>query len=187
MSTRLPSLLLAAAAVVASYVVVVVGDLVPRFLQVSFKLKPEEIAGFMSYPTRFAVGSSWVFVVGVLLAFLVALLLFRLRPLHVLRVTVVALCVQGVVVWIAFFCYCYQGFCGPMCLHHGPEFDPIEFARFEAGVFPASLVAILIPLIGSFVSGSLPLGRVEPCASPNSGPATRPGKSRAGEGPASVS
>ena len=187
MSTRLPSLLVAAVAVVFSYLVLVVGDLVPRFLQVAFKLKPEEVTGFMSFPTRFATGSSWLFVVAVLLALSVGLVLFRLHPGHVVRVTVATLCVEAAVVWIAFFCYCYDGFCGPMSLHHGPKFDAIEFNRFGAGVFPVTLVMILIPLIGSLGSWSLPLRGAEPCAAPNGGPATRLGNPGVTERPPSVS
>lgn len=154
MNTRLPSLLLAAVAAAASYVVIVVGDFVPRFLEVGLKLKAEEVAAIMLPPTRFAVGSSWVFVVTLLLAVAVALLLFRMHPGQVVRVTVATLCVEAVVVWIAFFCYCYGGFCGPMSLHHGPEFDALEFCRFEGGVFPVTLVLILIPLIGCFAGRS---------------------------------
>ena len=187
MSTRLPSLLLAAAAIVGSYVVLVVGDLVPRFLQVAFKLKPEEVTGFMSFPTRFATGSSWLVVVAVLLALSVGLVLFRLHPGHVVRVTVATLCVEAAIVWIAFFCYCYDGFSGPMNLHHGPKFDAIEFSRFGAGVFPVTLVMILIPLMGLLGSWSLPSRRAEPCAAPSGGPATQLGNSRVTEGPPSVS
>jgi hypothetical protein len=187
MSTRLPSLLLAAVAVVASYVVLVVGDLVPRFFQVTFKLKQEEVAGFMSHPTRFATASSWVFVVAVLLALSVALLLFRLHPGHMVRVTVATLCVQGVIVWITFFCYCYDAFCGPMSLHHGPEFDPAQFFRFEVGVFPATLLFILIPLAGCFVRRSPSSVGAEPGAAPNGGPASHFSKPGLTEGPPSVS
>lgn len=152
-SARLPSLVLAAVTCVASYVVLVVGDLVPRFYQVTYKSKPEEVEGFMSPPTRFAAGSTWLFVLALLVALSVAVFLLWRHPEHTVRVTVAALCAEAAVVWIAFFCYCYGGFCGPMCLHHGPEFDAVEFLQFEAGVFPVTLVLNLIPLIGCVARG----------------------------------
>lgn len=144
-------MLLAAVAVVFSHLVLVVGKLVPRFLQVAFKLTTEEVVSFMSFPTRFATGFSWVFVVALLLALSVSLLALRLYPRHVVRVVVVSVCMQAIVVWVAFFCYCYNGFYGLMSLHHEPEFDLIDFTIFGAGIFPASLAVVLIPLVAAFL------------------------------------
>jgi hypothetical protein len=187
MNTRLATLFLAAMTAVASYVLLVINGLVPRFFQVTFRLKPDEVASFMLGPTRFAVGSSWVFAVVPVAALSAALFLVHLCPRHATRVVVAALCVEALTVWIAFFCYCYDGFCGPISLHRGPDFDAAEFCRFEAGVFPVTLILILIPLIGCLVRWSAPSVRAEPGAAPNGGPTTPLGSSGAAAGPPSVS
>lgn len=186
MSTRLPGLLLAATAAVGSYVVLIVGNLVPRFFEVAWNLRPGEVAGVVSPLTRFATTTSWVFVLAELLAVAVALLFFRLRPEQLIRVTVAALCVQGIVVWSALFCYCYDGFCGPMNLHHGPEFDLVRFCRFEAGVFPVTFLLMLLPLFACFVRRAPRSEALDTQAEPTGGPTVRSGDSGISERPPSL-
>ena len=45
------------------------------------------------------------------------------------------------------FCYCYDGFCGDVCMHHGPSFEVAEFFSCGYGVFPTTLMAIALPLL----------------------------------------
>jgi hypothetical protein len=101
----------------------------------------------MLAPTRVASEHTWVFVLGILLVVVASVIGLKRSPGNALQITVVGLCMQGALVWVAMFCFCYSGFCGPMTLHHGPAFDPAEFVSFEAGVFPITLAALLAPII----------------------------------------
>jgi hypothetical protein len=147
MKIRVPILLLAAAAVVSGYVVLLIGDVIPRFFQVAYKETTAGALDIMPVPTRFASEYAWLFALVVLLVVIVAALCLRHSPTNAILISTVGLCAQGAVVWAAMFCFCYKAFCGPMSLHHGPAFDPAEFVSFEAGVFPITLAALLAPII----------------------------------------
>jgi len=50
------------------------------------------------------------------------------------------------------FCFFYDGFLGPMSLHHQSQFEFIELVRFERGIFPIAFLSITAPLIFSLHS-----------------------------------
>lgn len=162
MKTRVSILMLGSFALVSSYIILLVGDFVPRFYEVAYKATLSEVTNvIMLAPTRFASQHAWVFALGILLVVVAGIVVLKRRPVNVLPVTVVALCVQGALVWSAMFCFCYGGFCGAMSLHHGPAFDPVEFVSFEAGVFPITLVALSAPVIAMCINRQKP-GAAEP-------------------------
>lgn len=154
MITHLSSLLLAATAVVLSHVLLFVGTIVPRFFQVAYQLKPNEVTNFMPPLTRFATKFSWVFVLAIILTLGLSVVQLWRYPRRTTQTIVFGLCAQGATVWFAMFCYCYEGLCGPMSIHHGPQFDFGELMQFGAGIFPITLTALLTPMLGLLVWGS---------------------------------
>ncbi len=147
MKTCAPVLLVLSSAVIAAYIVLLIGDTIPRYFQFAYKETTEGALAIMPAPTLFASRYAWVFAVAILLfTVLTAVSLIR-YPASAMLISTVGLCAQGAIVWIAMFCFCYKGFCGPMSLHYGPAFEPAEFASFEAGVFPITLAALLAPII----------------------------------------
>ena len=52
--------------------------------------------------------------------------------------------------WAAMFCFCYDGFTGPVSLTKGKPFSLANFIGFGWGVFPATLVLMLIPMVAVF-------------------------------------
>jgi NADH:ubiquinone oxidoreductase subunit 4 (subunit M) len=38
----------------------------------------------------------------------------------------------------------YDMFLGPVCLHHGPHFSPGEFVRYGFGIYPVSIVLVVL-------------------------------------------
>jgi hypothetical protein len=97
--------------------------------------------------TRFAADNHWAFTVVNAVLCLVAIGFLRRRPEKAPRIVLAAACGLGLGTWVAMFGYCYVGFTGPMCLHHEPEFDLLNFLAFGGGVFPVTL-AVLAALGG---------------------------------------
>lgn len=155
MKNRIPILcLLVSSGVACFYVILRVGSFLPRFFEVAYKLKSTEVVSFMHTPTRLASGHSWgfAFLLAVILAF--TCITLNRHPLRALQIAVVGLCAQGIVFWAAMFCFCYEGFCGPVSVHSGAQFSFVEFVKFEGGVFPVTLLGILIPVVAFGVFGS---------------------------------
>ena len=149
MKSRVLTLLLASSAVVLSYVILLVGNHVQRFFQIGYQATSAEASNLMPAPTRFASQYAWGFALAVLLFFIIAAVCSRRYPASNIQIVTAGLCGQGAVVWVAMFCFCYSGFCGPMTLHRGPAFDLGEFLGFEEAVFPITLAALLIPVFAS--------------------------------------
>ena len=55
-----------------------------------------------------------------------------------------------IVTWIWYFMICYDGFLGDMSLHHESSFDAVRFLSFCYGLFPITLIAMLMTVV-SFV------------------------------------
>ena len=148
MTTRIASFLLIASSVTFSFVCVLIAWLVPPAFRSLYGLKSlDEVRDFMPSITRVASDQSWfiaVLLAGVCLASLVAL---RRLPDRKVQCITVGLCAQGLVTWAAMFCLCFEGFTGPMSLHHGPEFGFPEFVSFGFGVFPVTLALVVTPLL----------------------------------------
>ena len=60
---------------------------------------------------------------------------------------------QLLVVWALGFCLCFGGFTDGGCLHHGPAFEFAQFLSAGYGLFPVTLVAILLPLVSAVAWG----------------------------------
>ena len=64
------------------------------------------------------------------------------------------LCLQGLIVWSAASCFCYDAFTGDMSLHRAAEFQFGTFLTACFGVFPATLLALLAPITAVALSGA---------------------------------
>ena len=141
--------LLVGSAVLTGYAILRLADNLPRYFIVAYGLEPGEVRNFMPIPTTFAVENSWIFVLllsAVLMSSILALRLSR----NSVRVVVNGLCLQWMLLWIAMFCYCYEGFSGPFSLRSGPKFSLIQFLTFEMALFPVSFLGILLPIVITF-------------------------------------
>jgi|GEM_PF-7026801 len=154
MSIRIPTLLLVSTAIVSAYLIFLIGDFVPRFFEVAYRETPKEAMNLMPTPTFLASRHSWVFALTILSLSFATLARLKLQPNRAVPICTIGLCSQGAIFWLAMFCFCYEGFCGPMTLHHASEFNPVEFVRFELGVFPISLIALLAPVIAVWKNSS---------------------------------
>ncbi|MBI3850802.1 MAG: hypothetical protein HY298_11090 [Verrucomicrobia bacterium] len=154
MHARTSAILVTASAVAMSYIILIVGSMLPRFFAVSYKLSsPAEVQDFMQGPTRFAVAYSWAFALAIgLIGVVTATLCYRC-PTRTSQLTVLGLCAQAALLWVVMFCYCYDGFCGPMSLHHGPNFELPQFVLFEFGVFPVTFVMLTVTILTALTKG----------------------------------
>ena len=122
-----------------------------------------EVRDFMPALTRIAVDYSWVFAAFIGLTTIVSIALFDRYPARLFQFTLLGLCSQGILLWLTLFAYFYDGFEGPMSLHHGPEFDFGAFMGSGFGVFPVTLVGLVAAFITALFAGgrTMPPTRVE--------------------------
>jgi hypothetical protein len=99
--------------------------------------------------TRFASDCALVFVVLICMAGFLAAMLSRNRPDLGRSYLVAGVSGQVLIAWVAAFCFCFESFTGPLCLHHAPSFELPQFLTTAYGFFPVTLVAVLLPLIGA--------------------------------------
>ena len=150
MPTRIASFLLMATAVTLSYVSVLIAGLVPPAFRAMYGLKSlEEVREFMPTLTRLASDHSWFIALLLAGVCLTSMMLLRRLPDRPVQCITVGLCAQMLVMWAAMFCFCFEGFTGPMSMHHGPEFDAVSFVSFGTGVFPVTFVLIIATLVGA--------------------------------------
>jgi hypothetical protein len=140
-------LLLISLAIVLSFIIVVIAEILPRLFEIIYQIKTtKDLMDFIPNITRVAFQNSWSFAATLAVISIAGIFQLHRWPNQILKFTILNLCLQTFVFWIAMFCYCYDGFLGPMSLHHDPEFDLANFIGFCWGIFPVSLVAILIPV-----------------------------------------
>ncbi len=101
----------------------------------------------MLAPTRLAVNNLWVFPTLLVVINLVIAIGFAYRRVQIAPLLICGLCFQGLVVWSLAFCLCFYAFTGLMCLHHGPEFELGSFLGAGFGVFPVTLLTLLVPIV----------------------------------------
>lgn len=150
MPTRIASFLLLASAAALSFVCVLFARLVPSAFRSLYGLKSsDEVRDFMPAISRLASDHSLLIAILLLGVCLVALVALRRLPDRTVQCIILGLCAQGLVTWTAMFCFFFKGFTGPMSLHHRPEFDLLQFASFGAGIFPVTLLLVLLPMIAA--------------------------------------
>jgi hypothetical protein len=109
-----------------------------------------EASTLMLGPTKFATDHFWIFPVILAIAcvaFIAAVSRWEAKAVELL---ISGLCAQGLIVWAAAFCFCFDIFTGPMCLHHGPEFELGLFFTACFGIFPVTLATLLVPIAAVF-------------------------------------
>jgi hypothetical protein len=150
MDKHITSLLLIASAVTQSFVCLLISSLVTPFFRSTYGLKSwGEAREFMPTITRLASDHSWFIAVLFAAVCVASLVALRRLPDSPIQCIVVGQCALGLVTWASMFCFCFEGFTGPMSLHHGPEFEFIQFASFGAGVFPVTLILVVAPVISA--------------------------------------
>ena len=145
--------LLTCSAFVLTYVISLVRGFLPKYYEIVYNLKPSEVAEVMHDPTRLALEYSWAYGLAMILIMVVSVVVLVRHPARCIEAVVIGLCAIAMVFWLAMFCFCYEGFCGPMSLHEPPEFSLLEFLRFSDGIFPISLTGLTIPVIVLLVTG----------------------------------
>jgi len=101
----------------------------------------------MLAPTRFAVHYFWLFPALLAISCVTFVRATSRRNGEVAEILTCGLCVQGLVAWSAAFCFCFDAFTGPMCLHHGPEFEFGTFLTACLGVFSVTFATLLAPIV----------------------------------------
>ena len=127
-----------------------------------------DIRMLMPSITRAASDFVIVFVVLILLVGASAIMLSRVRSHCANACLLAGVSAQGLIVWVAFFCFCFESFTGAMCLHHGSRFEMLQFARSAWGVFPVTLLALLVPLTGGIGALLQSERKAEPTTEPYS-------------------
>jgi hypothetical protein len=156
MPTCIASIFLIAAAAIQSFVCICLGQVVPQAYRSLYHLKSlEEERVFIPAITLFASDHSWLIALALATVCAASIAALRRFPEKTVPCMTVGLCAQGLVTWSAMFCFCFEGFTGAMCLHHGPEFEFFQFVSFGAGVFPITLLLIVVPMIAAFSSGTI--------------------------------
>ena len=159
MKLRIACSAILATAVASSYVTWLVGEITPPLFRSLFcTASLAEALALMPPITRFAADHCWAFTVVNALLCSVAVPCLRRIPDKAPQLAMGTCCGIGLVSWAAMFCYRYEGFTGPMCLHHGPEFDLLNFLSFGRGVFPVTLAV----LAASGVTIFFPRSRAKP-------------------------
>ena len=136
--------------VIWSYLTSIAGYIAPNLILASLHIKTLPLLSEITPRLTLLAIEFWgLWPITICLATIIfIILLFRaVRPFFPL--CVVMLSIHLLIVWIAAFCLMQISFQGPSCLHHGPEFDFIEFIKFYFGIFPATLISILVTLIAS--------------------------------------
>ena len=148
MHARLASLLLVASAVILSFVSTLAGGaVVPIFRTAIHAETLAELSTFIPVPTLFISDHQSLVVVLLATVCLLSLVAVWRLPEQVHRCVAGGLCMQWMVVWGTAFCLCYDGFLGPTSMHHPRWFEFDQFLTLARGVFPISLVLIVLPLI----------------------------------------
>lgn len=152
-STRLAVLILTASTVVSSYIMLFVGCVLPKFFATAFNTNSASDLDILIPPiTRLAVRYSWAFALLAATICLTAVILCHRPRARLLHLVAGALSAQGLVVWFAMFCSCYDGLTGPVSMHHSPELEFAPFVHFAFGAFPVTLCAMAAPGLFALLS-----------------------------------
>ena len=147
MHSRLADTIILATTVICCYFVILFGMVLRKFFWEAYHMTSvKEFEYFMPRISSLAADHAWGFAVLIGVVGLATSCCFRFKPVRVLEILAMGLCGQALITWLALFCYCYNGFLGGISMHHGPNFELDSFIKCAFGLFPVTLVLILIPL-----------------------------------------
>ena len=150
MQTRIAATLLVASATAHAFVCILIALLVPAFFRVIYHIESHnDLLIRMPTITRLVTDHAWFIAVAFAIVCGAALIALRWRSQKVVQVLALGLCAQGLVTWLAMFSFCYDGFQGGMSLHHDSDFTFPQFMTFAGGVFPATFLLLLVPMIAA--------------------------------------
>ncbi len=140
MRLRITDTVLLASAVIFSHAVWTGARLVPIVYHALFHKETDaSIRLIMPAVTRFASDFPLVFVVLICIVGFLAAMLSRNRPELGRAYLVAGVSAQGLISWVAAFCFCFLSFTGPICLHHDSSFDLPQFLTTAWGSSPLHL------------------------------------------------
>ncbi len=156
------SVLMLCTALGFSHILLLFGAIFPGLYAQAYGIRTDtEAEMIMLAPSRFAVHYAWLFPLLLFVVCLAFHLAVSRRAWHTSGLLICGLCTQGLVVWAAAFCFCFDAFTGDMCLHHLPEFERERFLSAGFGVFPATLTALLVPIVVVAFAGVFGKGKEE--------------------------
>jgi hypothetical protein len=148
MPSRIAISLLTAFAVTLSFVLLLIAWIVPPAYCAVYRIKSlDDFRNFVPPITLFATDHSWLIALLLGAVLLASFLMIRRSPDRPIRCLTVGLCVQGLVAWLAMYCFFSNEFLGPISMHHDPAFDFGTFVAFGFGVFPITFILIIAPMI----------------------------------------
>ena len=146
------TLLLVAFSVISAYLLFTAADFVPVFFHVAYKVSYSEIGLFMPRITGVACKSAPALALICGFCAMFTVIWINRRKTDSVLPLMLCLCTQGLILWLAAFGFCYDGFLGGMTMHSGPDFDMGQFLQFEDGVFPVTLIVLIAPLVWLFAT-----------------------------------
>ena len=150
MQTRIAAILLVASATAHAFVCILIALLVPAFFRVIYHIEShDDLLIRMPTITRIVTDHAWFIAIAFAIVCCAALIALRWRSQKVVQILALGLCAQGLVTWLAMFSFCYDGFQGGMSLHHDSDFTFPQFMTFAGGVFPATFLLLLVPMIAA--------------------------------------
>ena len=158
--------MLMGSSILLSYVVWIAAFVTKAYYRFVYERNAQEIVSWSIIPdiTQFALVNLVLFICLILI---LGILTAWSYGRHGRPVTLIAgVTGQLLVVWAIGFCFCFDGFTGGGCLHHKPEFDLGHFLSAGYGLFPSSLLAILLPLLSEIVPGRNRKKTAEPSDAP---------------------
>jgi hypothetical protein len=163
--------LLATFAIAICYIAILGGDLTPFLLRRLYGIHSiDDVRDFMPVPTRLAVDYSLWIAAAVVLVTVVFIFLADRYPARLFQFTMLGISLQGILLWLTLCGFFFEGFEGPMSLHHDPEFDFGVFMSCGFGVFPITFVGLVAAFILALFrgGGTMPNNSLQPTATARS-------------------
>lgn len=134
-----------------SYFIYISGACMSKFFWINFG-KPKNNDWIEAIPaiTRLAIDYYWIPLSLVILSGLLSIFnQYIFKDQEKSRfIMLLTLWFHFCIIWAVLFFYCYEGFTGAMCLHHGPEFEIQQFLLFAFGFFPITFLMLLsVPIV----------------------------------------
>lgn len=152
MNARVTSILIASTGCVLALFLFELAQLAPKVLTLRFGDALRQTPELIPAPTTFAVKNYWVFITAIATISFYVLIRLRRATERPLEIIATGLSAQGLITWLAMFCFCFDGFKAGFCMHDEPEFEFVQFVSFAHGFFPITLLLIAAPALAVVVT-----------------------------------
>jgi len=150
MKYNILNLILLSSTLFWSYLIVIASKITIPFFTHMYNIKKTfDVYDIIPPITAWALNYYFIFITIICCLYVISIILSKYIAGHQteLQVKLLAFYLQAFISWLFAFCIFFDSFTGFMCLHHGPYFDPGNFLKSFWGVFPASLILIVVPII----------------------------------------